>query len=865
MSVSRTPPKTGTKLTSPSQFGSDPALYTSESGQHTDSKIVKRTKRRFNDPANTDDITLSDLLSRMDEIKNQQDSKFNSLESSLKELTHQNTDIKESMILLSEKYDDVLLEIRNIPVNNTEKKENLIEITKKIGTVINVPISDSDIRDIYRINQKGKPTGPIIVNFTSTLKCEKVIGATGIYNKANRDKRLSTTDVNIPGPAKPIYVAESLTASVRRLHYQTRLFAKNHNFAHCWTSFDLQTEFDNLNIAETAICDAASCVSHLPDSRQCLKIFQQNIRSLKCNLPGLLPILASTGVDWDCIVLTECWLPSTPFLPSLDGYNSYASSNNLTQNEGVVLYYKNSLNISVEELIIEDANCLAIFLNKDTVALALYRPPGYKNIDNFLKSINLALTKYSSKQNIIFLGDININIADQSTDNKSPAYLDMMAFHGTMPAYTLSTHSKTCLDHTFLKTKLTARCLILETTLTDHNSVALFIASLPNLKPARTIKHIDYNFLNEELTNSDFNPLYAISDANKAACFLNKTISNAIQASIKEHLQTEFDNLNIAETAICDAASCVSHLPDSRQCLKIFQQNIRSLKCNLPGLLPILASTGVDWDCIVLTECWLPSTPFLPSLDGYNSYASSNNLTQNEGVVLYYKNSLNISVEELIIEDANCLAIFLNKDTVALALYRPPGYKNIDNFLKSINLALTKYSSKQNIIFLGDININIADQSTDNKSPAYLDMMAFHGTMPAYTLSTHSKTCLDHTFLKTKLTARCLILETTLTDHNSVALFIASLPNLKPARTIKHIDYNFLNEELTNSDFNPLYAISDANKAACFLNKTISNAIQASIKEPENPLGSPELSGTGFACKDQRLSSVFALTNLILK
>lgn len=263
-------------------------------------------------------------------------------------------------------------------------------------------------------------------------------------------------------------------------------------------------------------------------------MIQQNIRSIKCNLPGLLPIIARTAVEWDCIVLTECWLSSTVFLPSLDGYDSFATTNNLTQNEGVVVYYKNGLFISVEEPVIEDANCLVITLNKDTVALAIYRPPGHRNTDNFLQSLNQVLLKYSLMQNVILLGDININIAEHSTDSNLSAYLDMMAFHGMMPAYTSPTHNKTCLDHTFLKTKLTARCLILQTTITDHNSVALYIASLPKQKPAKTINYLDHNSLNLELNSVNFGPLYAVKNANEAADFLHSILYSAIKNNTKE-------------------------------------------------------------------------------------------------------------------------------------------------------------------------------------------------------------------------------------------------------------------------------------------------------------------------------------------
>lgn len=273
MSIPHTPTKNGTKKKSPIHYGSDSALYVLESQESVvDHSITKRCKRRLNDPSNTADITLSDLMTRMDEIKKQQDAKFASLESSIIALSTQNDEIKDSMIHLSAKYDDVLsnietlqkencffkthvktleakleqfeknarsttVELRNVPVSESEDKAKLVELAKNMGTVISVPIQDSDIRDVFRMKQKDRETSPIVLDFTSTIKKENFIRATRTYNKENSVHRLSTASLRINGPVKPVYVAESLTAAARRLHYLARVFAKDYHYEHCWTSF----------------------------------------------------------------------------------------------------------------------------------------------------------------------------------------------------------------------------------------------------------------------------------------------------------------------------------------------------------------------------------------------------------------------------------------------------------------------------------------------------------------------------------------------------------------------------------------------------------------------------------------------------
>ncbi|CAB3223022.1 unnamed protein product [Arctia plantaginis] len=274
MSVKRTPPKSSSKLlTSPVHYGSDSAIYSLENQECADLNIAKRSKRRRNDPSSAADITLSDLMARMDEIKKQQDARFASLESSIiQSLSVQNEEMKESIMYLSSKYDDVLsnlkalqqennyfktqiktleakleqfainarsstIELRNVPTSEPETKEQLVEVAKKIGTLIQAPVEDSDIRDVIRMKLKNQEPGPVLVEFTSTIKRERFLKATRNYNKNNTGQRLSTSSLCINGPTKHIFVSESLTAPARRLHYLARMFAKDYNYEHCWTSF----------------------------------------------------------------------------------------------------------------------------------------------------------------------------------------------------------------------------------------------------------------------------------------------------------------------------------------------------------------------------------------------------------------------------------------------------------------------------------------------------------------------------------------------------------------------------------------------------------------------------------------------------
>ncbi|CAH2108796.1 unnamed protein product [Euphydryas editha] len=305
--------------------------------------------------------------------------------------------------------------------------------------------------------------------------------------------------------------------------------------------------------------------------------------------------------------------------------------------------------------------------------------------------------------------------------------------------------------------------------------------------------------------------------------------------NVKHEIYDEIDSLKVAESRVCGMEECDSFLPKGERCLKILQQNIRSLKCNFDDLLSTLSRSNVVWDCLVLTECWLQSTPYVPLLDGYNFVATTNNHTQNEGVVVYIRKELHITFEEPQLVEANCIVIKIDSSTVALAIYRPPSYKNRSFFLQSLNELLAKYSALPNIIILGDINIDLAEHSHDPDLSPYLDMLAYHGIQPAYLYPTHGKTCLDHVLLKTNLPSQCLILQTTVTDHYSVALLVLSQPKCKPVHKINRVNIVDLDKELRSIDFNPIYDMSNVNNASEFLINTLRRLIEKNTKYIKMP------------------------------
>lgn len=249
-------------------------------------------------------------------------------------------------------------------------------------------------------------------------------------------------------------------------------------------------------------------------------------------MPSFITLLQRTQVPWDVIVLTECWLSSNnnANIPYLENYVHASTTVNRTQNEGVIFYYHKELNAIIEEPVIDDANCLVLKLNTQTCVIGIYRPPGQLNTNNFISSLDSLLFKFSHFNNIVLCGDINIDIVVNSPDSRSFEYLNMLASHCILPGHTVPTHGFTCLDHLMIKTKTEVTCVIVEASVTDHDSTAV---SLDLGSRKTTFQHaghrIDFGRLDTWMGSQNFTHILDCQDVNRATDMLISTLSTAIK------------------------------------------------------------------------------------------------------------------------------------------------------------------------------------------------------------------------------------------------------------------------------------------------------------------------------------------------
>lgn len=134
-----------------------------------------------------------------------------------------------------------------------------------------------------------------------------------------------------------------------------------------------------------------------------LNVLTQNICSISCNMTNFEILLQRTEVSWDVLVLTECWLPKTYNIPTLNNYVHATTSTNSTQNEGVVIYLRDHLKRTFEEPQIDDCNCLLLKLTTKPASLESTGRQATKTLATLLTPWTLCLLDYQISKIFFFV------------------------------------------------------------------------------------------------------------------------------------------------------------------------------------------------------------------------------------------------------------------------------------------------------------------------------------------------------------------------------------------------------------------------------------------------------------------------------
>ncbi|CAH2242789.1 jg24153, partial [Pararge aegeria aegeria] len=267
----------------------------------------------------------------------------------------------------------------------------------------------------------------------------------------------------------------------------------------------------------TYVNEPQLCIRYLGDIRHQITVLSQNIRSVRKNLDYLTVFIQKLNFLPDLIILTECWLLDGNTAFNLTNYEQRNSTQYLNKSDGIVIYFRQGLKINISEPSFLDANCLIVELEKAVTVICIYRSPSFKNIDNFLTSLE-QLLKNIKGESCFIVGDINIDIKNDTNDTKSDEYLNLTAQYGFIPGHQLPTRGLNCLDHVLVKSRTTTSVVVCRSDISDHDSVIFSINNNKQITLPRPIhlKKVNYVQVTKDLQLTDWSKLYEKTNANKA-------------------------------------------------------------------------------------------------------------------------------------------------------------------------------------------------------------------------------------------------------------------------------------------------------------------------------------------------------------
>lgn len=223
--------------------------------------LLKEQQEYLTKTATEQSTQLKLLISEIAELKSQNNSlqkSFTEIDKAVSFINKQYEDISKQIELLEKEkrsYRDSIqyletklqdlqqlsrsstIEIRNVPNTEKESTADLTTIIGKLGTTINMPVDKTLVRDIYRLPGKPGTVRPIVVEFTNVETKNQMISSVRKFNKDHpNEDRLSTVSIGLTGDRRPIYVAECLPASTRKLFFMAREFSKRMEYKFCWTA-----------------------------------------------------------------------------------------------------------------------------------------------------------------------------------------------------------------------------------------------------------------------------------------------------------------------------------------------------------------------------------------------------------------------------------------------------------------------------------------------------------------------------------------------------------------------------------------------------------------------------------------------------
>lgn len=188
------------------------------------------------------------------------------------------------------------------------------------------------------------------------------------------------------------------------------------------------------------------------------------------------------------------------------------------------MYFRNDIEVSASDIEILNSNCIHFKFNFNNTIIeltAIYRSPNLNKAE-FINDVESFLINKKNVNNHIIVGDINIQILDDSMDDLGHRYMNIMyefGFYQLLKSVTRP-QSKNCLDHIFFKTNnklLEFIPSVYHSNITDHYTTTALITFINKVdfEDSETYKYnsnINYDDLLLDISNETWDTVMSCND-----------------------------------------------------------------------------------------------------------------------------------------------------------------------------------------------------------------------------------------------------------------------------------------------------------------------------------------------------------------
>ena len=283
--------------------------------------------------------------------------------------------------------------------------------------------------------------------------------------------------------------------------------------------------------SQTPLLSPSSLNSNISLTNFNFSMLHFNIRSLFNKMDQLSIFLNEFNTSFPVIGLTETWLDEvSSSLISLPNYNFVYANRQNKIGGGVGLFISSAFNFTIRKdlcPINQNFDWLAVEVFSKTspnlIIFVVYRPP---NTDPsiFTNCLTISLNHISLKNKLIYImGDFNINILNNDTNNISANFSNLMSSLNLIPLIThptrITTYSSTLIDNIYTNNLQSHHSAVLINDLSDHFPICTLFKS--DIKPIPRLNQYKYSFtksnisaLNNFLANYDWNIVLNSNDVN---------------------------------------------------------------------------------------------------------------------------------------------------------------------------------------------------------------------------------------------------------------------------------------------------------------------------------------------------------------